>query len=64
MKWKTDKPTVEGWYLWRRNNRAGDSLHWSAYFIEEDTRDCWEGGQCVAMPPGGQWAGPLEEPFE
>ena len=62
MQWTTEKPTVEGWYFWRRNGKGGDSMHWEAYFYEEATDIFWRGKSIEFSPKGGEWAGPIPEP--
>jgi len=52
MRWTNDKPTIEGWYFWRRNGHVSDPLHWYAYYIETD----------MIEQATGQWAGPIPEP--
>jgi hypothetical protein len=55
MKWTDDKPTVEGWYFWRINQRYRDPLHWYVKYIEPDMHN---------HPLNGQYAGPIPEPTE
>ena len=62
MKWTNDKPSVEGWYLWRLRGKSQDSFHWLAYFYEAEMNQVWSDGTTMVMPDGGQWAGPIPEP--
>ena len=52
MNWTNDKPTIEGWYFWRKNSSIGDVLHWDVIYIEID----------MLFKLSGQWAGPIQEP--
>ena len=63
MKWTNEKPSVEGWYFWKRRIKDSDSFHWGCYFYERGTEQFWLGGSESAAPNGGQWAGPIPEPY-
>lgn len=60
MTWTKDKPTVEGWYFWRRSEKVGDHMHWVAVFYEGEV-GIWIGNVQVEMFKGGQWSGPINE---
>ena len=59
MKWTDDKPTIEGWYFWRRSVNYNDSLHYRVEYVEIDML-----GTSLWMQRHGQWAGPIPEPVE
>ena len=61
MTWTANKPSVEGWYFWRRSEKVGDHMHWVACFYESDTGDIWVANVQVPVFTGGQWSGPIAE---
>jgi hypothetical protein len=68
MKWTSEEPGVEGWYLWRRSGKVGDPFHWISYYYEKNTDQLWSEGKRLEIhnriSKGGQWAGPIPEPEE
>ena len=66
MRWTNDKPTIEGWYFWRKRIKQTDSWGWHCYYMEQlhtsGDLEAWENGTDVKLPANGQWAGPIEEP--
>ena len=64
MKWTDDKPTVEGWYFWRRTSKSNDSMTWEVYFYESEVDVYWIDGTQAYPKTRGQWFGPIPEPVE
>lgn len=68
MKWKNDKPTVEGWYWYRqpRKNGIREGQFYPSTMAHVDGSlwcDCDSQYDAVTAFDG-QWAGPIPEPNE
>ena len=64
MTWTTSKPTVPGWYWWRRHGKV--RVVEIVEVGEEDEADLEVQGDALAFSlkllTHGDWAGPLEAP--
>lgn len=71
--WKKGRPTVEGWYLWKKSKTVKDPGLFFCYYYEREeamppeTREpggyLWSKGRSLVWPKGGWWAGPILTPF-
>jgi hypothetical protein len=63
MMWTTDKPTVPGWYWWRRTVARQPAKVYVLEFIESHNglhNSRW--GSVMVLD--GEWAGPINQPEE
>jgi len=60
--WTNSRPTVEGWYFWKRNRNWTPWL-WQAIYVTMDKgkRVFWESGTAVNAPRGGWWKSITQE---
>jgi hypothetical protein len=61
MRWTTEKPTVPGWYWWRKTATARARI----VDVLSDREGLYaEGWKMMAMTWNGEWAGPILPPEE
>lgn len=54
--WTKEKPSVEGWYFWKKSKTTKDPWKFSTIFYISRDNTYWETGTLIIPPKGGWWS--------